>query len=43
LSPDDTGDPALLDDLPILASLVPSAPDRLQAQLYQALDIQALF
>jgi hypothetical protein len=37
------GDPALLDALPILGNLLPSAPARLQQQLYDAFDLQALY
>jgi hypothetical protein len=37
------GDPALLDALPLLGDLLASAPPRLQQQLYQAFDIQALY
>ncbi len=37
------GDPALLDALPMLGDLLASAPPRLQQQLYQAFDIQALY
>jgi DNA invertase Pin-like site-specific DNA recombinase len=36
-------DPALLDNLPLLGDLLASAPARLQQQLYQAFDIQALY
>jgi site-specific DNA recombinase len=36
-------DPALLDALPILGDLLAGAPPRLQQQLYQAFDIQALY
>jgi hypothetical protein len=36
-------DPALLDALPLLGDLLAGAPPRLQQQLYQAFDIQALY
>ncbi len=35
-------DPRLLDDLPIAAAVLPSAPDRIKAALINAFDIQAL-
>jgi hypothetical protein len=37
------GDPALLDALPLLGDLLADAPARLQQQLYQAFDLQALY
>jgi hypothetical protein len=37
------GDPALLDTLPLLGDLLADAPARLQQQLYQAFDLQALY
>jgi site-specific DNA recombinase len=37
------GDPALLDALPLLGDLLADAPPRLQQQLYQAFDLQALY
>jgi hypothetical protein len=37
------GDPALLDALPLLGDLLPNAPARLQQQLYDAFDLQALY
>ena len=37
------GDPALLDALPMLEDLLADAPARLQQQLYQAFDLQALY
>jgi DNA invertase Pin-like site-specific DNA recombinase len=41
--PDAPGDPALLDELPALAGILDHAPARLRAQLYAALDLQALY
>jgi site-specific DNA recombinase len=37
------GDPALLDALPMLGDLLADAPVRLQQQLYDAFDLQALY
>jgi hypothetical protein len=37
------GNPALLDALPLLKDLFPDAPPRLQQQLYEAFDLQALY
>ena len=37
------GDPALLDALPLLGDLLADAPARLQQQLYDAFDLQALY
>jgi site-specific DNA recombinase len=37
------GDPALLDALPLLGNLLADAPARLQQQLYEAFDLQALY
>jgi site-specific DNA recombinase len=37
------GDPALLDKLPILGDILADAPVRLQQELYQAFDLQALY
>ncbi len=37
------GDPALLDALPMLGDLLADAPARLQQQLYDAFDLQALY
>ncbi|MGA8454067.1 MAG: hypothetical protein WB800_01580, partial [Streptosporangiaceae bacterium] len=37
------GDPALLDALPMLGDLLADAPARLQQQLYEAFDLQALY
>jgi site-specific DNA recombinase len=37
------GDPALLDALPMLGNLLADAPARLQQQLYDAFDLQALY
>jgi site-specific DNA recombinase len=37
------GDPALLDALPMLGDLLANAPARLQQQLYDAFDLQALY
>jgi site-specific DNA recombinase len=37
------GDPALLDALPLLGDLLTDAPARLQQQLYDAFDLQALY
>ena len=34
---DHGGDPALLDDLPMLGDLLPKLPDRIKAQLFEAL------
>jgi len=36
-------DPALLDRLPTLAGILTDAPQRLQAQLFQALDLQLIY
>jgi hypothetical protein len=36
-------DPALLDDIPLLASTIDLQPEHIQAALYQAFDIQALY
>jgi len=41
--PDNPGDPALLDALPTMAGALDGAPQRLQQQLYEAFDIQALY
>jgi hypothetical protein len=40
---DGGGDPALLDQLPILGDLLAQAPDRLTQKLLDAFDIQALY
>jgi site-specific DNA recombinase len=37
------GDPALLDALPLLGDVLTDAPPRLQQQLYEAFDVQALY
>jgi site-specific DNA recombinase len=37
------GDPTLLDTLPLLGNLLAEAPARLQQQLYEAFDLQALY
>jgi hypothetical protein len=37
------GDPALLEALPLLGNLLAEAPARLQQQLYEAFDLQALY
>jgi site-specific DNA recombinase len=39
----DHGDPDLLDELPHLAGLLAHAPQRLQKQLYDAIDLQLLY
>jgi len=36
-------DPTLLDTLPVLASILTQAPQRLQAQLFAALDLQLAY
>ena len=39
----DTGDPSLLDRLPMLGDLITEAPIRLQRRLYEAFDLQLLY
>ena len=40
---DDPGDPALLDQLPILPGILNHAPERLTQQLLTAFDVQAIY
>jgi hypothetical protein len=42
-APDFLQDPTLLDGLPVLAGILTDAPHRLQAQLFQALDLQLIY
>lgn len=39
----EAGDPALLDQLPVLGDILTGAPTRLQQQLHQAFSLQAVY
>ena len=40
---DHGGDPAILDDLPMLGDLLPQLPDRIKAQLFEAFDLAMIY